>query len=101
MQRLLCRIQLLANFAECGRVSVIAVHISQEFDQLLESFLVKIAVMFQAILGASTNLIKRLARFGYADNRDVQAFIADQPLNGRKNLLVRKVPGSPEEDQCV
>jgi hypothetical protein len=65
VERLLRRIQFIANFGERAEIGVISVNISQWFNQPLESFLIKGAVMLQAILGASTKLVERPTRFGY------------------------------------
>ena len=96
MQWLLGPTQFLANFGKGARIRIIAVYVSQQFGQLPESVLIEATVMLEAILGATAKLIKRPTRFGYSDNRDVQALIPDQPLNRWENLLVRKIPGGPK-----
>jgi hypothetical protein len=38
---------------------------------------------------------------GHPDDRDLQAPVALDLVQGREQLLERQVPGGPEEDHCV
>ena len=88
MQWPLSLAQLLAQFGESCGVAVVAVDIAQQADELLKRALLQTTVLFQAVFGALFELIQRPARFGNADDGDVESFVANQILQRGKNLFV-------------
>src|SRR5271165_1680661 len=89
-QRLLERLEGL-------RVVIVAIDIIQELDQARESGLAEVPVTFEAVPGAGPKLFEIPAGFRHPDDRDVEAFLADQSLKRWKDLLVRQVAGRAEE----
>jgi hypothetical protein len=58
-------------------------------------------VFFETILGARFKLIKIPTCFGHADDRQIETFIANQPLQRRKDLFVREIAGGAEKHKGV
>jgi hypothetical protein len=58
-------------------------------------------MMFETVLGASLEIVERPASLGYANDRKVETFIADEALQCREDLLVGEVAGGAKEYECV
>src|ERR1700756_5182720 len=101
MRRASCVFELLAKCAERSGILVIAVYIAQQANQLFESDVIEATVFFQTVFRASTKLIKIPSSLGDADDRNIEMSPFHHRLQGRENLLVCKIAGGAEEDQCV
>ena len=82
-------------------IVVVAVHVAQKARQLAECILVETAVFLEAVLGARFELIEIPARFGHADDWQIETFVTNQSLQRRKDLLVREVAGGAEKYKGV
>src|SRR5262249_3494490 len=84
-----------------GGIVVVAVDVSQQADQFGEGLRVEASVFSEAVLGASAELVQRPARFGDADDGDVEITAPDHFLQGGEDLFVGEVAGGAEEDEGV
>src|SRR5262249_4753263 len=82
-------------------IRVVAVDIAKQFQHLGKSIAIDTAVVLQAIFGASLQLIERPSGLGNPDNRDVETFVANEPLDGSENLLICEIAGGAKEHQRV
>ena len=58
-------------------------------------------MLLQAVFGAGFELVKIPAGLGNADDRHVKVSPLYHGLKRRENLLVGKIAGGSEENQCV
>ena len=86
----------LLQFREGLRIVVVAVDISQEPQKLIELCGVSAPVLFDAVFGASSELLDGPAGFCDANDRHVDAFVAHETEEGREDLLEREIAGSAE-----
>ncbi len=73
--------QFLAHLRESRGVGVVAVNVPQKLAHPGERIGIEAAVMFEAVLGARLELIEVPAGLGHSDDRNVESFVADQPLD--------------------
>ena len=101
VQRPLGAAERLLQLCEGLRIVVVPVDIPQEPQQLIKLCGVGAAVLFDAVLGSSLELFDRPACLGDADDRHVDAFVADEAQKRREDLLESEIAGSAEEHQGV
>ncbi len=101
VQRPLGAAKRLLQISKSPRIVIVAVHISQQPQQLGESGVVAAAVLLDAVLGARPQLLDRPTGLGDADDGDIHAFVGHEFQQSRKDLLEGEIAGSAEEDQCV
>ena len=101
VQRPLGAAERLLQFCEGLRIVVVAIDISQEPQQLIEFRGVGAPVLFDAVLGPALELFDCPAGLGDADDRHVDAFVADKTEKRREDLLEGEIAGSAEEHQGV
>src|SRR5271166_3328727 len=101
MQRSLRFAQLPAQLGESRSIVVVAVYVVQQTAHLFERRLLESTMLFQAVLGATLQLIQRPAGLGYSDNRKVESFVADEVLQRGKDLFVGQITGGPKEDESI
>ncbi len=100
VERMLSVADLTAQGAESLRVIVGPLDVVQVFGQSAGGGLVREAVDTQARARALTQALE-IAGAGHADDRHVHTLVADEPGQGRKDLLEREVTGGPEEHEGV
>src|SRR5580704_14622384 len=86
---------------ERSRIVVIAVDIIQEFDKASEVSVAEAPAMLETVFGARPKLFEAPAGFGHADDGDIEAFVANEALQGREDLLIGEIAGRAEEDEGV
>lgn len=102
VHRLLGVTEFLAQRLERGRIVVVAVHVAQLAQHLDEDFRLRVAAMrLDAFLRALFELVEIPAGLGHTDNRRGQTLVADQPEQGREDLLVGEIARRAEKDQRV
>src|SRR3954470_4809069 len=101
MQRMLRRSQSCAQLAKGLWIGIVAVNVLQHTHQLWKAFRIQSAVVFNAVLSTSFQLLQIPSRLGYSDHGHFQLIALRQPLQRREDLLVGKVAGSSKEDQRV
>ena len=101
VQRILRLPQLRTQLRKSMDVVVVAIYIAQQAHQLLKGLGMNAAMLLNAVLGASLQLVQIPAGLGHADDRQFEALIADQPLQRRKNLFVRQVARSAQKHKCI
>ena len=100
VQRPLGAAERLLQLLESLGIVVIAVDIAHEPQQLIEPCSAR-RVLLDTVSRPVPQLFDRPAGLGDADDRDVDAFAADQAQKRRENLLEREIAGSAEEHQSV
>src|ERR1700722_7958286 len=101
VQRPLGAAERLLQFCEGLRIVVVAIDISQKAQELIKLGRVGAAVLFDAVCGSSLELFDCPACLGDADDRHIDAFVADEAQKRRENLLEGEIAGSAEEHQGV
>src|ERR1700739_3103139 len=101
MRRSLRILELLPKRSEGCRILVIAVDIAQHADQLLESGGIEPPMFLQTVFRASAKLIEVPSSFGDPNHGDVEVSSFHHRLQGRENLLVGKIAGGAEKNECV
>src|SRR5258707_162068 len=101
MRCMSCVLELFAKRAEGSGILVIAVYIAQQANQLFEGGLIEATMFFQTVFRAGAKLIEIPSSLGDADDRNIEMSPFHHRLQGRENLLVGKIAGGAEENECV
>src|ERR1700722_14099160 len=101
MRRPFRSVEFFAERLKSGRICVVAVYITQQAGQLVESCSVESAVFLEAILSPRAKLFKVPTGFCYPDHRDVEVTAFDHRLQRGKNLLVGQIACGTKKHQCV
>ncbi len=80
MRRPLRSVEFFADRLKSGRVFVVAVYITQQADQLVESRRVDSAVFLEAVLCPCAKLFEIPTGFRYTDHRHVEVAAFDHRL---------------------
>src|SRR5581483_6018881 len=93
--------QLPAQGLKRRRVFVVAVDVTQQPGQLVESRGLDAAVLLDAVARPRAELIDLPAGFGHANDRHVEMAALDHRLQRRKNFLVGEIAGGAEKNQRI
>src|SRR6187549_2524340 len=91
----------LAQTFVCGLIVVIAVDVLKTRSKFSESIHLESAVLLDAVAGPLLQLIQGPARLRDSDDRHIHVAMPDHCLQRRKDLLVRQISGSPEENKRI
>src|SRR5260221_4909718 len=101
MRRRFAGAELSPDAAEGRGIIVIAVYVTQQTAQLVESGAIDPAVFLETVVGPSAKLVEVPIGLCDADNRNIESSALHHGLEGRENLLIRQVAGCSEKDQGV
>src|ERR1700722_4769374 len=101
VQRPLGAAERLLQFGEGLRIVVIAIDVPQEAQELIKLSGVGAAVLLDAVFRASLELFDGPPSLGDADDRHIDALVADEAQKRGEDLLEGEIAGSAEEHQGV
>src|ERR1700746_998820 len=90
-------LEFLARCVEGRRILIVAVHVAQQSDQLIERRGIETTMFLQAVFRASTKLIEIPSSFGHANYGDVEVSSFHHRLQGWENLFVGEIAGGTKE----
>ena len=93
--------EFAADGLEGGDVGVVTVDVAQKGAELGPGVGIDAAVGLDAGVRALFELIERPAGLGDADDGYIEGAAAHHRLQCRKDFLVGKISGGPEENKCV
>jgi hypothetical protein len=101
VRRPLRRAKLFTKTLKRCRVFIVAANVAQRTTQFVEGSGIDPAVFFDAVTRPLAEPIEIPTLPGHADDRHVEVSAFCHRLQGGKNLLVSKIPGSTEKDQGI